>query len=283
MRAEADWRAIVESVQAAGGPRLEPGRVRGVGGGCIHETYRVESPDAGAAFVKLNDASHADSFACEADGLAALARADAVRVPAVLARGVAGGLAYLVLEWIDLHAPDAAARASLGARLAGLHRTLGPRHGWHGDNFIGLTPQPNGWSDDWTAFVRERRIGHTARPLLARLERLFAGYRPAPSLLHGDLWAGNWLADADGNPVLFDPAVHYGDRESDLAMTELFGGFGAPFYEAYAAAWPLDAGYPERRDLYQLYHVLNHLNLFGGGYLATARRLVERLLDATGR
>jgi fructosamine-3-kinase len=298
MRAETDWRAIAESVHAAGGPRLDTGRVREVGGGCIHDTWRVASPDAGSVFVKLNDASHADNLACEADGLAALARAGAVRVPAVLAQGVAGRTAYLVLEWIDLHAPDAAARAALGAGLAALHRTLGPRHGWERNNYIGLTPQPNGWSDDWIAFVRDRRIGHqldlaerrghaalaqAARPLLERIGRLFEGYRPAPSLLHGDLWGGNWLADGDGNPVLFDPAVHYGDRESDLAMTELFGGFGAPFYEAYAAAWPLASGYPARRDLYQLYHVLNHLNLFGGGYAATARRLVDRLLEATSR
>ena len=110
----------------------------------------------------------------------------------------------------------------------------------------------------------------------------FATYRPAPSLLHGDLWGGNWAALAGGEPVVFDPAVHHGDREADLAMTRLFGGFGPDFHAAYVAEWPLDAAAGTRRDLYQLYHVLNHLNLFGGGYRAQAEALVDRLLAAIG-
>jgi fructosamine-3-kinase len=107
----------------------------------------------------------------------------------------------------------------------------------------------------------------------------FENYEPAPSLLHGDLWAGN-AASVDGAPVIFDPAVHYGDRESDIAMTRLFGGFGESFYEAYNEAWPLDEGYRQREPLYQLYHVLNHLNLFGGAYLGRAESLIARLLGS---
>jgi fructosamine-3-kinase len=202
-------------------------------------------------------------------------------------------VAWLALEWIDLRSPDAEARRLLGSRLAMLHRSTSERYGWPRDNAIGLTLQRNEWTDDWVAFMRERRIGfqlelarrrgygerlRRGARLLDVLDRLFDSYRPPASFLHGDLWGGNWLADAQGQPVLFDPAVHYGDREADLAMTELFGGFGAAFYESYGETWPLHEGYAVRRDLYQLYHVLNHLNLFGGGYLASAERLIDQLL-----
>jgi protein-ribulosamine 3-kinase len=297
MRAEIDWNAIAVSARAEAGLELEPGRVRSVGGGCIHETFRVEAR-GGACCVKVNDRSYAEIFDAEADGLRALAGAEVVRVPAVLARGVTEDLAYLAVEWIDLGSPDSGARHLLGEQLAALHRHTNDRYGWHRDNVIGRTMQPNGWSTSWIEFMLERRIGYQldlaarhgyaqqlqprSTRLLGELDRILAGHRPAASLLHGDLWGGNWLADTQGRPVLFDPAVHYGDREADIAMTELFGGFGAAFYEAYGAAWPLDDGYAVRRDLYQLYHVLNHLNLFGGGYLASAQRLIDSLLASAG-
>ncbi len=152
----------------------------------------------------------------------------------------------------------------------------------------------NDWLGDWVAYFRDRRLRYqvelAARKgysgplqrqgevLLERLGGLFTTYQPAPALLHGDLWGGNWGVDEEGGPVIFDPAVYYGDREADLAMTRLFGGFGASFYAAYEAAWTLDAGSRTRADLYNLYHVLNHLNLFGGGYSRQALSLVERLL-----
>jgi fructosamine-3-kinase len=148
--------------------------------------------------------------------------------------------------------------------------------------------------DDWIDFWRERRLGFQldlaarnglrgalqtqGRQLMDALPALFAHYRPAPSLLHGDLWGGNWGADAAGNPVIFDPAVYFGDREADLAMTELFGGFSRAFYDAYDAAYPLDKGYETRKTLYSLYHVLNHFNLFGGGYGGQAQRMIQQLL-----
>jgi fructosamine-3-kinase len=295
MRSEVDWQAIAAAVRAEAGLELDPRGVQAVGGGCIHRSFRVAAR-GGACFVKVDDAAHAGLFDAEADGLEALARAAAVRVPAVRARGVVASLAYLALEWIEAGPPGERAGRLLGAQLAALHRHCHERYGWHRDNALGRTRQPNGWCTDWAEFMRVHRIGFqlelAARAgcgarlrdrgarLVEILDRFFARYRPPASLLHGDLWEGNCFADAGGRPVVFDPAVHYGDREADIAMTELFGGFGADFYAAYSEAWPLDEGYAVRRDLYQLYHLLNHLNLFGSGYLAPAQRLIDRLLGA---
>jgi fructosamine-3-kinase len=233
------------------------------------------------------------AFEAEAEGLRALATTGAVRVPEVFASGRCGGTSYLVLEFLELS--KSRCGGALGTALARLHRVEGRTFGWHRDNTIGLNPQRNGSSGDWVDFWRERRLqpqlalaaGNGFRGSLqelgarvaARLPVLFDDYRPLPSLLHGDLWGGNWGCLEGGAPVVFDPATYYGDRETDLAMTELFGGFPREFYDAYAAEWPLDPGYARRRPLYQLYHVLNHLNLFGGTYLAQAVDLSARLLE----
>ena len=170
------------------------------------------------------------------------------------------------------------------------------RHfGWRADNYIGSTPQPNGESSDWIDFLRTRRIGYQlelavadgytglqerGRQVLEQLPIFFEGYVPQASLLHGDLWGGNFGVLPDASPVIFDPAVYYGDREADLAMTRLFGGFPAAFYSAYADAWPLDPGCSRRCDLYNLYHVLNHLHLFGQAYLSQASTLLDSLLGS---
>jgi protein-ribulosamine 3-kinase len=199
-----------------------------------------------------------------------------------------------VLEWLELAALGHAAAATLGAALAAQHRLPQQRFGWARDNFIGASPQANGWSDDWLEFWRTRRLMAQLRlaagkrlpsrmidrgeRLAADCEAFFRGHRPAASLLHGDLWGGNAAMTAEGEPVLFDPAVYVGDREADVAMTELFGGFPADFGSAYRAAWPLDDGYRVRRDFYNLYHVLNHANLFGGSYVRQAEHSIERLL-----
>ena len=200
--------------------------------------------------------------------------------------------AYLEMEHLDLVTPDRDCERRFGAQLAALHGVTAKEHGWHRDNTIGASPQPNARSADWLAFFRERRLrfqlalaaenGYGGElqergALLAeRLAILFDGYRPVPSLLHGDLWAGNW-GMVDGHPAVFDPAVHYGDRECDLAMTRLFGGFGSTFYAAYEEAWPLARGWEHRVPLYQLYHVLNHLNIFGSGYHDRALQLLRAL------
>lgn len=284
---------VAESISRAIGRGFTPTAVEAVGGGCINRAL-VISDGGQRFFVKLNRPDTADMFAAEAEGLRALRAANTLRAPAPICTG-RGREAFLVLEYIDFGSEQATSQEQLGRGLAALHRCTQPRYGWHRHNTIGTTPQDNTPTDDWVDFWRERRLqpqlrlaaenGHakTLRPradhLLVRLADFFRGYRPLPSLLHGDLWAGNYGVDRAGVPVIFDPAVYYGDRETDLAMTELFGGFGARFYAAYREAWPLDPGYAGRRSLYNLYHVLNHLNLFGGGYLAQATRLIDRLLS----
>jgi len=245
-----------------------------VSGGCIHRCYVVSARGA-RAFVKTNSADYADAFAAEADGLKALAAAG-LRTPKPIRYGAAGAEAYLLLEYLELG--QRGDFAALGRMLARAHTRPAARFGWHRDNYIGSTPQKNGWCDDWAEFWRERRL----RPQLERaglrvnLDRLLDGYRPRPSLVHGDLWSGNAGFTKDG-PVVFDPAVYYGDREADLAMTELFGGFPREFYDAYNEVLPLEAGYEQRKHAYNLYHLLNHLNLFGGAYLAQVKSTLRLL------
>lgn len=232
----------------------------------------------------------------EADGLAALAATGILRTPAIVGAGETADEAWLALEHLDLAALDRASGARLGEQLAALHRcySANDAYGWPRDNFIGATPQSNRAHPTWAGFFAAERL----RPQLAwasgnGLERVwrdkgeklaeslgafFLDYRAAPSLLHGDLWAGNAGRLPDGTPVVFDPAVYRGDRETDLAMSELFGGFPESFYAAYRLAWPLDAGYETRKTLYNLYHVLNHFNLFGAGYLNQAKRMIDKLL-----
>ena len=206
--------------------------------------------------------------------------------------------AWLALEWIHSGPASSSTEALLGEQLAQQHKATQKCYGWCRDNTIGTTPQLNGEGADWPAFYRDQRLryqlglaaqnGHTGglqekgSQLLECLPKFFATYQPHPALLHGDLWGGNRLTDGRGQPVIFDPAVYYGDREADIAMTRLFGGYGKEFYSAYEAAWPLDPGAKARTDLYNLYHVLNHLNLFGTGYLRQAAACIDCLLAAAG-
>lgn len=286
----AEIRAVVESHLGAERPgpfRWQPVS-RGVGG----SVWRVQAADA--AWCVKTAADDPQMLLAEADSLRALAGCKAVRVPWVLAAEERCGGAFLLMEWLDLGHRVERAAARLGEQLTHQHQCFGKQFGWRRDNFIGATPQFNALSDDWAAFFRERRLGFQlrlaaenghrgrlqtqGRRLVESLPAFFSGYAPKPSLLHGDLWGGNWGVLETGEPVIFDPATYYGDREADIAMTELFGGFAPEFYAAYNSVWPLDAGYRTRRDLYNLYHVLNHLNLFGGGYLQQAQGLMARLL-----
>ena len=290
---ELRWRdAAAAAISAAAGLPTASAAWSRRGGSSFHETWRLDV-GSDAFFVKINDRGFATMLDAEADGLRTLDAANAVRVPAPVACGVAGECAYLALEWLDFG--RGGRDAALGSALARLHRTVAPRFGGPRANTIGTTTQDNAWTEDWAAFFRDRRIapqlalaaanGHSGtlqrdgERLLAAIPALLVGHVPTPSLLHGDLWSGNAARLANGEPVVFDPAVYYGDREADLAMTELFGGFGDDFYEAYRDAWPLPAGYEKRRTLYNLYHVLNHLNLFGGGYLARGEAMISRLLS----
>lgn len=282
--------AVGDAIGAATGRVFAARAVMPVGGGDINTAYRLDGADGSRYFLKLNIERRLPMFAAEAAGLATLAAARAVRVPAAIAHGCAEGHSFLVLEYLQL-APRGNARL-LGERLAALHRCTAGRFGFEHDNFIGTTPQANGWRDNWIDFWREQRLGPQLRlaaghgeslralgaALLARLADFFSDYAPPASLLHGDLWGGNHAYTADGEPVIFDPAPYYGDRETDLAMTELFGGYGPDFYAAYRAAWPLHPGYARRKTLYNLYHILNHANLFGGGYARQAEAMMRTLL-----
>jgi protein-ribulosamine 3-kinase len=291
------YEALATAIGSAVGTTLQPRPAGHVHGGSINESYRWEA-EGGPLFVKTASAQSADMFAAEAAGLEELRAAEAVRVPRVLGHGESQGQAWLALEWIETGALSARTEFILGEQLARQHRCLRRDFGWRRNNTIGSTVQVNERRTDWVEFYRDcrlriqlrlaasngfaGRLQQRAEVLLMHLGAFFSFYHPVPSLLHGDLWSGNRAADERGNPVIFDPAVYYGDREADLAMTRLFGGFGANFYSAYESVWPLDAGARGRKDLYNLYHVLNHLNLFGGGYLGQAMSLTDGLLAEVG-
>lgn len=289
-----EWQPLEAAVETATGQPFRVRDSRSMGGGCINRAILV-SDGSRSFFVKLNAASLLPMFEAEAAGLDELRSADAIRVPDAVCTGASDGNAWLVMEYIPMRGPADARLA--GEQLALMHRKQADAFGWRLDNTIGSTPQPNDWMEEWGAFLREQRLGFQlelaarngyggrlqseGEKLLASLDQLI-DHAPVPSLLHGDLWGGNIGYDDGGNPVIFDPAVYYGDREADLAMTELFGGFGRAFYDAYNDAWPLDRGYAVRKTLYNLYHILNHLNLFGGGYAGQAQGMIDRLLAEIG-
>ena len=285
--------ALERELTALCGVRCAAAPAERLGGAGGSQSYHWPC-EGGALFVKVGPRAQRDALEAEAAGLAALAAAHALRVPQLRASGVTDSDAFLALEWIEAVPADRDCERRLGEGLAALHAVTAPRFGWDRDNTIGATRQANGWMLEWAEFFRERRLrpqlslaaengfgatlGERGEQLLESIPLLLAGHTPRPSLLHGDLWAGNWMAARGGEPVIFDPAVYFGDRETDLAMTRLFGGFGAAFYRAYEAAAPLGAGASRRSELYNLYHVLNHANLFGGGYARQARAIIDRLL-----
>lgn len=281
---------IAAAISRATGKPFTVADTQATAGGSINQTLILAQGDR-QYFVKRNRADRLAMFEAEAEGLKALAATATIRVPEFICHGSDETGAYLVLEALPLASKSAAAGAALGAALAAMHRCRGEAFGWHRDNTLGTTPQPNAWHKDWIAFLSQRRLRHQldllrdrelsamAGPLFERLASMFDDYQPLPSLIHGDLWGGNWSALADDTPVIFDPACYYADREMELAMTELFGGFPTSFYEAYNQAWPLDPGYSKRKGLYLLYHVLNHANLFKGGYRGQALGLMHGLLE----
>lgn len=264
--------------------------VRRVSGGDISEAYRVKTSE-GTYFVKYNENVPDDFFQKEAEGLRLLKETGALRVPDVYgySHGRSPVQGFIVLEWIEGRT-SRHTEEQLGRGLASLHRSHHDCYGLEADNYIGRLPQPNGWFNDWVDFFREKRLGaqvqlaeeRGALPpsrrdkldrLLASLERWLPRYGQ-PSLLHGDLWSGNWIAGPGGEPYLIDPAVFYGEREFELAFTELFGGFSPRFYEAYNEVSPLSGSYEERKPLYQLYYLLVHLTLFGETYGPSVDRVL---------
>ena len=285
--------SLVQHLALQTGHSLQNHRLTSVSGGDINSAHKLQTAEF-SWFIKLNRADLAAMFAAEATGLQELAASKTFRVPEVICVGDFQRHAYLVLNFIDLQSLQGPSARQFGTQLARLHRQPKAYFGWPIDNTIGSTPQYNQRDNDWVHFWQQQRLGSQLQlaaangyggtlqtqgeQLLARLGEFFCDYRPQASLLHGDLWGGNAAADAKGQPVLFDPACYYGDREADIAMTELFGGFGSDFYAAYQAEFPLDAGYKTRKTLYNLYHIINHVNLFGSGYLSQANAMLGKLL-----
>jgi len=264
---------------------------RSLSGGCINSAIAL-SNSTQTYFVKLNQAAQVAMFEAEAAGLQEMVATHTIRVPQPICWGTVETSAYLVLEYLELGGRGSPAWGVMGRNLAAMHRVSSTNgFGWKLNNTIGATPQPNPWTEDWLTFWQQHRLGFQFQlahrrggrfpkqdQLMANLPQLLAGHNPQPSLVHGDLWSGNAAITPTGEPVIFDPATYYGDREVDLAMTELFGSFPAEFYRAYQSAFPLDSGYQQRKVLYNLYHILNHFNLFGGGYDSQANRMIDQIL-----
>lgn len=288
------WQQIANQISRHTGQAFAPAPPKPLSGGCISQAQKL-SDGHQHWFVKTNGASKLPIFEAEAEGLSALRATQTIGVPAPLCWGEAAGTAYLVLEFIESGPGGQVGQIQAGQQLAALHQHTAQRFGWQRNNSIGATFQSNDWQNNWIDFWREQRLGFQlnlaarngysgklqdkGEQLLGKLDALI-DHAPQASLLHGDLWGGNITFDEQGQPVIFDPAVYYGDRETDLAMTELFGGFSPDFYAAYKEAWPLPPGYMVRKHLYNLYHILNHLNLFGGGYASQAEQTIDRLLAA---
>lgn len=285
------WNTIAQAIAQATGAPFSIENQRSVGGSSINRAYRIASCDR-AFFLKVNRAAQAAMFEAEALGLKEMAESRTIRVPRPVCWGTAEDMAYIVMEWLDLGSRSPEAWYRMGQDLAAMHRVTSDRgFGWRQNNTIGDTPQPNPWTADWLTFYTEHRLRFQfslaqrrggnfprAEALLATLPELLADHAPTPSLVHGDLWSGNAAVTRDGVPVILDPATYYGDREVDIAMSELFGRFPQPFYEGYTAAYPLSPGYEQRKTLYNLYHIVNHFNLFGGGYGSQANSMIDRLL-----
>jgi fructosamine-3-kinase len=268
--------------------------VSAVGGGDISSAARLDLSEAGHVLVKWRLGPPTGLFTAERRGLELLRTPGALRVPRILAQSeaTAGCPAYIALEWLGRGQSTDGIAEILGRGLAALHRHSASDFGLDHDNFIGANPQLNQPDEDWLVFYRDRRLrfqietagqnGYLPGPRAKKLEKLLGRLdswlpsNPPVSLLHGDLWGGNWLVTDDGQPALIDPAVYFGHREADLAFTELFGGFPAVFYAAYNESWPLEQAYGDRKELYNLYHLLNHLNLFGEMYGSRVDSILRR-------
>ncbi len=289
---------ICQSLADVLGQDIELDTWQPVSGGSIHQAWHVTSNNNQHFFIKTNHHSKLHTLEAEALGLEALGKhisADnPLRIPAVYTCGSNDEYSWLILEYIAFGRSSSKSQAALGTGLAMLHQQTAKQFGFAADNVIGESLQTNTWTNDWIDFWKQQRLGTQfklakqhgfypnieaeAEQLLQLIPALLQGHQPSPSLLHGDLWGGNAACDTDGNPIIFDPAVYYGDRECDLAMSTLFGGFSAEFYAAYNHVYPLDSGYEQRKNLYNLYHILNHANLFGGGYIGQSQSMMQQLI-----
>ncbi|MDH5190944.1 MAG: fructosamine kinase family protein [Gammaproteobacteria bacterium] len=288
------WDDIAEHISNNTGTAFEIKNRNSISGGCISSAFVIDNGET-RYFVKLNHHHKADMFKAEFHGLNELFNSHTIHVPQPVCTGTSDEQCYLVLEFLETGSSSHAGHRILGQKLAAMHQTTRDQFGWDIDNTIGSVPQINDSDSSWTAFFKTRRLefqldyasktGNSGRiidrgyQLCELLDGFFTDYNPVASLLHGDLWSGNYAFLKTGEPVIFDPATYYGDREADIAMTELFGGFSGEFYAEYNNCYPLDSGYKTRKTLYNLYHILNHMNMFGGGYRSQAESMINSLLS----
>jgi fructosamine-3-kinase len=288
------WSEITEHISRSIGQKFSSNdefQRQSVGGGSINQAYLIGNSRC-QYFVKTNAASKVAMFEAEAIALTQMYETKTIRVPQPICWGIASTSAYIVMEWLELG--SASNWELMAQNLAALHRiTSQAGFGWQQQNTIGSTPQINAWMGNWVEFLIQNRLGYQLQlarrrgfspsmpeqELFDAIPRFFCNYQPQPSMVHGDLWGGNAAFTGNGEPVIFDPALYFGDREVDLAMTELFGGFPAQFYQAYGRVFPLDPGYKQRKTLYNLYHILNHFNLFGGSYGQQANRAIAQICE----
>lgn len=286
------WNLISQHIEQITGEGFSVDQQKALSGGSINNAYLLIAEDNRQYFVKTNQAGKVKMFEAEAKGLQAMALSNTIRVPEVVCFGENQKQSYIVLEYLDM--TGQANQTELGQQLAAMHSVQSSQFGWDIDNTIGVTPQPNQKMDDWLVFWRDKRLGFQlelaaqngyagelqvlGEKLLVEMPKLFTGRDIQPSMLHGDLWGGNVAGLRDGTPVIYDPAFYYGDREADIAMTYVFGGFTPAFYSSYQEAYPLDDGFSVRKVFYNVYHIINHLNMFGGGYHGQSIQMLKQVL-----
>ncbi|MGK7944754.1 MAG: fructosamine kinase family protein [Microcystaceae cyanobacterium] len=285
------WTQIAQQIAQITETNFTVENYRSVGGGCINQGYALIGQGK-TYFVKVNDPSQGAMFEAEALGLKQMFETQTIRVPQPICYGVTERFSYIVLEWVELGRSQGNSWYEMGKQLAQMHKIKSvSQFGWERNNTIGSTPQINPWTDNWADFFADSRIGYQLKLAKRRggnfvkigdfievVRDSLKDRKPHPSLVHGDLWSGNASITQEGKPLIFDPATYYGDHEVDLAMTELFGGFSNQFYQGYESVFPLDQGYSKRKVLYNLYHILNHFNLFGGGYESQALRMMKQII-----
>ena len=286
-----DWQLVRQFLVEKTGQRIERLEASPVSGGDINRAWRL-SDGRHQYFIKTNSADRLAMFEAEMIGLNEIQTSNSIRTPGAIACGIAGQQAFVVMEYLELSGrPDP---VRLAQQLAAMHQCTQDQYGFRVNNTIGSTPQVNSFDRDWPGFWQRQRLGYqlsmvrtkgfgnelydAGMRLNEQLNHFFINYTPLASLLHGDLWSGNQGADSAGNPVVYDPACYYGDHEADLAMMELFGSPGQRFFDAYDDLFPIDVGYKVRRELYNLYHILNHANLFGASYVLQAKQMIASLL-----
>ena len=288
------WESIVQQINSKWQGDFQLLDIKRAGGGDICESFFLLGEPA-PLFAKLHRAQKIGLLQAEEAALKAISRSDTIATPLPICSGVIKGRSFLVMTAIDTGASQnwtQKAWHTLGQNLALLHRVeQSDAFGWSTDNFIGSTRQINEWHHEWSEFFLENRLGYQLKlaklsgasfslepELIQAVSKTLLHHNVRPSLVHGDLWSGNILCAKDKTPHIFDPAAYYGDREVDLAMSELFGGFAPAFYQGYQETWPLAAGFEKRKVIYNLYHILNHFNMFGGSYLGQAKSMMQQII-----